>query len=75
MGYIGLNEIQWNEVATSTARNFNNNWPLYLKFPNMVNLRPIIWSIQKSKFQQFLIWKESCQKNTNFPLFYKAVIL
>ena len=29
---VDLDDIQWNEVATSTVLNFNNSWPLYLNF-------------------------------------------
>ena len=49
--YVDLDDIQWNEVATSTVRNFNNSWPLYLIFLNMINLCPNIWFIKNSKCQ------------------------
>ena len=54
---VYLDDIQWNEVATSTAPNFNNSWPLYLNFSNMINLYPNIWFIKNSKCQQFLFLK------------------
>ena len=41
-----LDDIQWKEVATSTAHNFNNSWPLYLNFSNVINLCPNIWFIK-----------------------------
>ena len=56
-------DIQWNEVATSTVRNFNNSWPLYLIFLNMINLCPNIWFIKNSKCQQFAFWKRSHHKH------------
>ena len=61
---VDLDDIQWNEVATSTARNFNNSWPLYLNFSNMINLCLSIWFIENSKCQQFLFWKRSRQEKT-----------
>ena len=66
---VDLDDIQWNEVATSTARNFNNSWPLYLNFSNMINLCLSIWFIENSKCQQFLFWKRSRQKSTIFHIF------
>ena len=42
---VDLDDNQWNEVATSTARNSNNSWLLYLHFSNMINLCPNIWFI------------------------------
>ena len=56
-------------VATSSARNFNNNWPIYLNFSNMIKLCPNIWFIKNSKFQQFVFWKRSRQK---FFIFLKG---
>ena len=61
-----LDNIQWNEAATSMARNFNNSRLLCLHFSNMVNFCPNIWFIKNSKCQQFLFWRKSLQKNTNF---------
>ena len=49
--YVDLDDIQWNQVATSTTRNFNNSRPLYLNFWNMINLCPNIWFIANSKCQ------------------------
>ena len=46
--YVDLHDIQWNEVATSTASNFNSSWPLYLNFSNMMILCPNIWFIKNS---------------------------
>ena len=66
-------DIQRNEVANSTARNFNNSWPLYLCFSNMIKLYPNIWFIKNSKCHQFLFWEEA-PKNTNFSFFKRAVI-
>ena len=63
---VGLDDIQWNEVATSTARSFNNTWFLYLQFSYMISLCPNIWLTKNSKCQEFLFWRKSSQKNTNF---------
>ena len=60
--YVDLDDIQWNEVATSTVRNFNNSWPLYLIFLNMINLCPNIWFIKNSKCQQFFHLKKEPSK-------------
>ena len=70
--WVDLDDIQWNEVATSTARNFNNSWPLYLNFSNMINLCLNIWFIKNSKCQQFLFWKRSRQKKHKFFIFLKG---
>ena len=64
--------IQWNEVATSTARNFNNSWPLYLIFLNMINLCPNIWFIKNSKCQQFFHLKKEPPKKHKFFIFLKG---
>ena len=45
---------------------FNNSWPLYLNFSNMINLCPNIWFIKNSKYQQFVFWKRSRQKTQIF---------
>ena len=49
--WVDLDDIQWNEVVTSMARNFNNSWPLYLNFSNMINVCPNIWFVKNSKCQ------------------------
>ena len=54
-----LGDIQWNKVATSMARNFNNIWLLYLHLSNMLNLCPNIWFIKNSECQQLLFWRKS----------------
>ena len=48
---------------------FNNSWPLYLNFSNMINLCPNIWFIKNSKCQQFVFWKRSRQKTQIFHIF------
>ena len=61
--------IQQNEVATSTARNFSNR---YLHFSRIITLCPNIWFAKNSECQQFLFWRKSRQKNKFFfkePLF------
>ena len=67
--YVDLDDIQWNERATSTARNFNNSRPSYLKFSNMINLCTNIWFVENSKCQQFLFWKRKI-----FQFFKKTTI-
>ena len=63
-----LDDIQWNEVTTWTASNFNNSWYLYiLHFSNIIN--PNIWFIKNPKCQQFLFWRKSGQNNRNFSFF------
>ena len=67
---VDLDDIQSAEVATSTtASNFNNSWPIYLNFSNMINLCPNIWFIKDSKCQQFVFWKRSRQKTQIFHIF------
>ena len=56
----------------STTRNFNENWPLYLSFSNMITLCPNIWFIKNWKYQQFLFWKKELQKNISFSFFLKG---
>ena len=58
---VDLDDIQSNEVATSTARNFNNSWPLYLNFSNMINLFSNIWNCH-----QFSFWIKNRQKSQIF---------
>ena len=67
--YVDLDDIQWNEVATSTASNFNNSRPLYLNFSNMINLCLNIWFIENSKCQQFLFWRKNRHKKHKFFMF------
>ena len=55
--WVDLDDIQWNGVAISTNRNFNNSWSLYLNFSNMINVCLNIWFIKNGKF-----WKRSRQK-------------
>ena len=55
--------LSWSRrYSTSTARNFNNNWPIYLNFSYMINLCPNIWFIKNSKCQQFVFWKSGLEK-------------
>ena len=48
---VDLDDIQWNEEATSSAHNFNNSGLLYFNFSNMINFCPNIWFIENSKFK------------------------
>ena len=67
--WVDLEDVHWNKVATSTTCNFNNSWPLYLIFLNIINLCPNIWFIKNSKCQQFVFWKRSRQKTQIFHIF------
>ena len=49
--------VFWNEIASSTARIFNNNWLLYGKFSETINLCRNIWLIENWKCQLFLFLK------------------
>ena len=60
---------QWNKVATSLARDFNNSWHLYLNFSNMIKLWPNIWFMKNSKCHQFLFWKRRRQKTKFLNIF------
>ena len=57
-----LDYIQWNIVATSTIRNFNNSSPLYLNFSNIINLCLNNWFIEDLKISSIFFWKRSRQK-------------
>ena len=41
---VDIDNIQWNKVAASTARKFNNSRLLYLNFSNLKNLCPKFWT-------------------------------
>ena len=62
------------EVTTSTARNFNNSWPLYLNFWNMINLSPIFWFIQNSKCQQFFFVEKTTAKKAQIFHIFKGLL-
>ena len=64
--YVDLGDIQWNEVTTSIARNFNNSWPLHLNSSYVINLYPNIWFIENSKCRQFSFWENSRKKKQIF---------
>ena len=67
--WVDLDDIQWNEVATSTAHNFNNSRPLYLIFSNMINLCPNIWFIKNSNVSNFYFEKGAAKKAQIFHIF------
>ena len=71
--YVDLGDIQWNEVTTSIARNFNNSWPLHLNSSYVINLYPNIWFIENSKCRQFSFWENSRKKKTNFSIFKESL--
>ena len=51
---------------------FNNSWPLYLNFSNMINLCPNIWFIKNSKCQQFFHLKKELPKKHKCFIFLKG---
>ena len=62
--------LSWSKrYSTSTTRNFNNSWLLYLSFSNMIGFCPNIWLIEHLKCQQFLFWKKNRQKTQTFHFF------
>ena len=69
--YVDLDDIQWNEVVTSTARNFKNSWPLHLTFSGIINLCPNIWFIKNFKCQQFFHLKKELPKEHKFFIFLR----
>ena len=52
-----LSDSKRNEIASSTARNFNNNWLLLVKISETINLCQNIWLIENWKCQLFLFLK------------------
>ena len=64
--------IQWKEVATSTARNFNSSWPLYLYFSNMINLCLSIWFNKNWKCQQVYFERRAAKKLSQIFDFLKG---
>ena len=69
---VDLDDVH--EETTLTARNFNNNWLIYLHFSDTINLCPNIWFNKNSNCQQFCLTKEP-PKKTNFSIFLKACYL
>ena len=61
-----LRDSEKNEIASLTARNFNNNWLLYVKFSETINLCWNIWLIENWKCQLFLFSKQKTPKRTKF---------
>ena len=72
--YVDLDDIQWNEVVTSTARNFKNSWPLHLTFSGIINLCPNIWFIKNFKCQQYF-FEEGAAKNTQIFHIFEGPLL
>ena len=63
-----LDDIQWNEVATSTALSFNNSRPLYLNFSifdslKMQNVSNFYFGKRTAKKQTFHVFKGSLFRN------------
>ena len=64
-----LSDSERNEIASSTAHNFNNSWLLYVKFSETINLCRDIWLIENWKCQIFLFLKEKAPKRIKFSIF------
>ena len=67
-----LSDSERNEIASSTARNFNNSWLLYVKFSETINLCRNIWLIENWKCRLFLFLKKKAPKRTKFFNFLKG---
>ena len=59
---VDLDDIQWNEVATSTARNLNNSRPLYLNFSGIINLCQICDSLKIQNVSNFYFEKRTAKE-------------
>ena len=66
-----LSGSERNEIASSTARNFNNSWLLYVKFSETINLCRNIWLIENWKCQLFLFLEIKGAKKDNIFNFLK----
>ena len=69
---VRLDDIQWNELATSTARNFNNSWPLYLNFRIILKLSPNLLIHQKFQMPAIFLFffeKRAAKKAQIFHIF------
>ena len=66
-----LSDSERNEIASSTARNFNNSWLSYVKFSETSNLCRNIWLIENWKCQLFLFLEIKCAKKDNIFNFLK----
>ena len=49
--------IKWTKIAAWTARNFNNSWPINVKFSEVMNVCRNIWLIENSNCYLFWILK------------------
>ena len=59
-------DVERNEIASLTVRNFNNNWLLYVEFSETINLCRDIWLIEDWKCQLFYFWNKRRQKEQIF---------
>ena len=64
-----LSDSERNEIASWTARNFNNSWLLYVKFSEKINLCRNFWLIENWKCQLFLFLKQKTPKRTKISIF------
>ena len=67
-----LSDSERNEIASSTARNFNNSWLLYVKFSETINLCQNIWLIENWKCQLFFIFEIKGAKKDKIFNFLKG---
>ena len=63
-----ISDSERNEIASLTARNFNNSWLLYAKFSETKLCRKI-WLKENRKCQLFLFLKQKAPKRTKFLIF------
>ena len=61
-----LNNSERNEIASSTASNFNNSWLLCVKLSEKINLCQNIWLTENWKCLHFYFWNKRRQKGQNF---------
>ena len=64
-----LSDCERNEIASSTARNFNNSRLLYVKYSETIHLYRNIWLMENWKCLLFLFLKWKAPKRTIFSVF------
>ena len=67
--YVFLSYVQWNKIASSTARNLHSNWPLHFKFletKKHLTKYLIDWKLKTSGFFVFEIKGAKMDKIFNF---------
>ena len=62
-----VSDSERNEIASLSARNFNNRWLLHVKLSEPINLCQNIWLIEN--VSRFYFWNKRRQKGQNFQFF------